>query len=135
MKSEKWMFVVTNIVLVTLVFIYIFMCFFPDSNLLQSQCTFLKFFGWYCPGCGGTRAFKAFMHGKWMTSLYYHPFVPYSLILMIAYSVSNWMEKITKGKLKIRMHFQDWYLYAGLVIIIINFIIKNIFLYFGTTMV
>jgi len=134
MKRDKWIFCFTNIVLVLLVFIFFLLYLFRDLPLLQTECTFYRILGYYCPGCGGTRAFKAFMHGRWFQSLWYHPFVPYSILLMLCYSASNWIEKLSKGKIRIGIRFHDWYLYAGLVLIVVNFIVKNILLYNGIAM-
>lgn len=41
-------------------------------------CLFHLITGFYCPGCGGTRAIRMLIHGKVMASFCYHPFVPYA---------------------------------------------------------
>lgn len=41
----------------------------------------------YCPGCGGTRAFFAFMQGHIWASLMYNPAVVLGVILILYYEV------------------------------------------------
>ena len=36
----------------------------PAENIFLPSCTFKRFTGLYCPGCGGQRAFHAFLHGR-----------------------------------------------------------------------
>lgn len=88
-------------------------------------CVLSTFFGMYCPGCGGTRAVIALINGDIILSLWYHPFVLYAIILYSAYMISNTIERLSKGKV-CGIKFQDWYLYGALLIIICNFIFKNI---------
>ena len=44
-------------------------------------CAFHMLTGLYCPGCGGTRAVRALMHGRLLLSLRLHPFVCYTFFL------------------------------------------------------
>ena len=45
---------------------------------LVPHCFFHRITGYYCPGCGGTRATSALLHGHFLQSLYFHPFVGYA---------------------------------------------------------
>lgn len=40
----------------------------PYSHHLGLPCPFLATTGWYCPGCGATRAFYSLMHGDVTTA-------------------------------------------------------------------
>lgn len=133
MKTEKWIYRITNVCLVFLIFLYFVIILF-QRNGWQIECVFYKYMHMYCPGCGGTRAFLSFMELKWGKSFCYHPFVPYSIILMLSFSASNSIEKISKGRFRIGMHFHDWYLYVGLAIILLNFLMKNVLLMQGIAM-
>ena len=86
--------------------------------------------GLYCPGCGGTRAVVFLLHGDFLHSLVYHPFVPYAFVLCTWFMISQTIERLSKGRLRIGMHFREVFLWIALAIIIINFIVKNAALLF-----
>ena len=88
-------------------------------------CIFHSLTGYYCPGCGGTRSFLSLLHGHPLTSLYYHPIVVYGAVLYSWYMISNTIEYLSKGKIKLGMRVGTWYLFAGIAIVVINFVIKN----------
>lgn len=44
-------------------------------------CPLHAYTGYYCPGCGGTRATFALLHGHLIRSFVLHPFVPYTAVL------------------------------------------------------
>lgn len=91
-------------------------------------CAFHLLTGFYCPGCGGTRAAIAFSSGQIVRSFLLHPFVPYVLILGGWFMISQTIQRISRGKCKIAMHFRMIYLWVGLVIILLNWIWKNAWL-------
>lgn len=84
--------------------------------------------GYYCPGCGGTRAMHALFSGHIIKSFLYHPLVPYVAVLCGWFMISQTIERLTKGKVKIAMHFREIYLWLALVIIVLNCLIKNLML-------
>ncbi|MCR5143762.1 MAG: DUF2752 domain-containing protein [Lachnospiraceae bacterium] len=85
-------------------------------------CLFHHVTGYYCPGCGGTRAVIALLKGKLITSFIYHPLVPYSLLAFIYVIVHFIFCKIMHKN----YHFPTYTLWLALVILILNWIIKNI---------
>lgn len=93
-------------------------------------CIFHRITGLYCPGCGGTRAVEALFRGQLLRSFIYHPLVLYGVVVAFWYMGSNTIWHISKGKRKIGMRYSDKWIYFGLVIVIVNVIIKNIFLIF-----
>ncbi|MCM1256478.1 MAG: DUF2752 domain-containing protein [Roseburia sp.] len=88
-------------------------------------CVFHKVTGLYCPGCGGTRAAAAFFRGKWQLSFLYHPIVPYTAAIYLWYMASHSIQRISRGKIKIAMHYRGAYLWIALVLVVVNFVIKN----------
>lgn len=88
-------------------------------------CLFHAWTGYYCPGCGGTRAVYALLQGKFFRSFVYHPLVPCTAVLGGWFMVSQTLERLSRRKWRIGMHFRDWYLWAALVLITVNFIVKN----------
>lgn len=94
----------------------------------MAPCMIHAMTGYYCPGCGGTRATYALLHGKIITSLYYHPIVVYGVVVGGWFMISQTIERISRGKIHIGMHYRDLYLWIALVIAILNCLIKNLVL-------
>lgn len=91
------------------------------------DCTFKSVTGLYCPGCGGTRAVAAFIQGQWIRSFRYHPFVPYCGILYIIFMARGTLAVLSKEKFQY-MKFRNGYIYFGIVILFVQFVIKDIML-------
>lgn len=94
----------------------------------MAPCMIHAMTGYYCPGCGGTRATYALLHGKITTSLYYHPIVVYGVVVGGWFMISQTIERISRGKIHIGMHYRDLYLWIALVIAIVNCLVKNLIL-------
>ncbi len=92
-------------------------------------CVFQTVLGLYCPGCGGTRAFWALFRGDILKAIYYHPGAIYGVGLYLVYFISQSLMRISKGKLW-GMKFCPMYLYIMLGIIVLNFIVRNVLLFF-----
>lgn len=93
----------------------------PFGNCLEK-------YGFYCFGCGGTRALEALLQGKVLLSLHYHPFVLYSAVIYMAYMLSHTVHIITNGRTKF-MRFRPCYFYIAIILIIGQCLIKNISLW------
>lgn len=91
-------------------------------------CAFHAFTGLYCPGCGGTRAFFYLMQGHFIKSFRYHPFVLYVAVLGGWFMVSQTIERLSRHRIRIGMKYRDLYLWIAIVIVTVNFIVKNLFL-------
>ena len=102
---------------------------FPDA-----QCIFWSLWGVYCPGCGGTRALTAMVHGHFVQSAWYHPLIMYCAVLYAFFMLSHTLEKLHVPHIKgMRVHL--WMLYGMLVIIVVNCILKNVLKFaFGIVM-
>ncbi len=66
--------------------------------LSYGQCAFYEKFGIYCPGCGGTRAVNALLHGELWDSFLYHPAVIYAVGIYMTFMTTYSLHLITKGK-------------------------------------
>lgn len=100
---------------------------FHLEEVFYSPCPFRKITGLYCPGCGGTRAWKALLGGHILTSLRLHPLVPCGVCFLMLYQGSNTLSRLTGGRVR-AMRYRFGYLAAGIVIVLANWIIKNYFL-------
>lgn len=107
----------------------------PKLNLTQSGCIVWVLFGAYCPGCGGTRAVNALLHGHFLQSLWYHPLVLYSVVLYFVFMASWTLARFGLFGIKKGITFRAGYLYAMLVIIAVNFVAKNLLKFFDIIMV
>lgn len=90
-------------------------------------CIFNVVTGLYCPGCGGTRAVKALINGHILKSIWYHPFVFYGVVVYLWFMISHTIRKFINSNVK-GMKYRNIYLYIWLLILILNFIIRNILL-------
>ncbi|MBE5883242.1 MAG: DUF2752 domain-containing protein [Lachnospiraceae bacterium] len=103
-------------------------------NMPERPCIIYEFFGVYCPGCGGTRAVIQLLHGRLLQSLWYHPLVMYGVVLYVCFMISHTLSRL--HILKRGMRFREGYLYGALVVLALNFILKNILKFgFGIIMI
>ncbi len=104
-------------------FVLLYLSYLDDG--LWPPCILQRYLGVYCPGCGGSRALKAFWEGHFLLSLYYHPMVLYTAVIYILFMVSQTVCICSRGRFR-GMRFHNWFLYAALCILILNCFIKNI---------
>lgn len=87
-------------------------------------CLFHELTGFYCPGCGGTRALKALLGGHPLLSILYHPLVFYCALVALGFSVSYGIYWRTKNP-RFRLYLENGFVYVGIGITVANFILKN----------
>lgn len=97
-------------------------------NISMPPCIVYTITGLYCPGCGGTRAVNALLHGHFLQSLWYHPLVLYTVVIFGIFMISQTLERLKIGNIK-GLKFREWHLYAALIIMVLNWIGKNVLLY------
>ena len=94
------------------------------ARLLQNymshapKCLFHLVTGYYCPGCGGTRALYLFLTGHWIKSFLFHPLVVYAFFACLYL----WIRKILDHK----YHPSARLLWIALGLLAVNFVIKNL---------
>lgn len=93
---------------------------------LLGPCVFHAWTGLYCPGCGGTRAMQALFAGRFFRAFVYHPFVPFLAVFGTWFMVSQTIERISRGKIRIAMHFREVYMWIAIGIIFGNCLVKNL---------
>ena len=98
------------------------------SGITIPPCTLRSITGYYCPGCGGTRAVRFLLQGRVLKSLYYHPIVVYTAVFGSWFMISQTIQRLSKGKIAIGMHYRDIYLWIALGLVLANCLIKNLVL-------
>lgn len=92
---------------------------------LRLPCLLHAFTGYYCPGCGGTRAVYALLHLQLWRSFCYHPLVPYGFAIYLWFMISHTIEKLSRHRLHIGMKWNPKWLWLALVILALNVLIKD----------
>lgn len=105
---------------------------------LLYPCLFHRITGLYCPGCGGTRAFTSLLQGHFFSCFRYHPFVFYCFMMYVLFMTSHTLKWLYDRKNKKKasrkspfargLSFRICYVYIGIVIILIQWMLKNLFL-------
>lgn len=129
--DEKW-FKLTCIVAP---FIYIFpylgiFIYNAMNKYFNGICSFKLLTGFYCPGCGITRATILLSKFHFVQSFFMHPFPLYAMLVFSYFFIKNVLYFISKGKVK-STPFKNWYIYVAFILIVINFLVRNLFLIFG----
>lgn len=88
-------------------------------------CVFSSWLRIYCPGCGGTRAVDALLHGHVLESVWYHPLVLYTVIIFGGFMLTQGLERL--GVRWVRgWKYHNWHLYGAVIVLVCNFLVKNL---------
>ena len=98
-------------------------------EVFRSGCVFLNLFGYYCPGCGGSRSLNALLNFNIIKSFIYYPAIPYTALLILDLDIRALISVIKNENLVKGFRY---YSFVGVpIIIMLNFLVRNILLYFG----
>lgn len=98
---------------------------------IPMQCSFHQVTGMYCPGCGGTHAIMSLAAGDFIHSFLEHPLVLYTAACFALFLIWN-TACLLASKIHCTPHFVHFrfiYVYIGIGIIFLQWIIKNILLF------
>ena len=91
-------------------------------------CVIKSAYGFYCPGCGGSRSLTEFLRLNFIDSFIFYPAVPVSALLVLGYDIRLLLTVIKKdSKYTDSYRFYEFILIP--VTIILTFIIRNILLF------
>lgn len=109
---------------------YLLVAKYTSFDLLSfiPPCGFRCVTGLYCPGCGGTRAVRALLRGEFITSFLFHPFVMYCAVIAGVFMISNTLQLIVGKRMKIGMKYRHGYLYGSVAVLVVNWIVQNIYI-------
>ena len=98
-------------------------------SVFSEGCAFKNIFGFYCPGCGGSRSLNSLLNFRPLRSFLYYPAIPYTSVLLLMIDARLLISVIKDNDCIKRFNYK---LFIGVPIIIMaNFFIKNILLLFG----
>lgn len=101
------------------------------SQIYTSQCYWYSKYHFFCPGCGGTRAFEQLIYGNIKESIIFHPVVFFVFFILIFSDITYLLHIYTKGKFSYYELGFKHLLYANL-IFIVTWIFRNLLvLYFN----
>lgn len=119
-----WIFIVSAIALLV-----IGRLFSISPSDIISPCFLKNYLGFYCPGCGGTRAIYYLLRGRVLTSFFYHPLPLYATLFGGWFMITQTLSIFTKGKIR-GARFQSWVLSLLAILIVANCVIRNVLLLF-----
>ena len=123
-KKRILLFSALNILVLAASLVY--NCFFERGAV--GNCVFLSVFGFYCPGCGGSRSLNALLNFNPLRSfIYYPPIIITSLILLYT-DIMLVISTVKNEKRIIGLSYKIFLLIP--VSIIIQFALKNVLLLF-----
>ncbi len=124
-KKRILLFLALNILVLAASLVYNFL--FEGGAV--GNCVFLSVFGFYCPGCGGSRSLNALLDLNFIRSfIYYPPIIITSLILLYT-DIMFIISTVKNEKRIIGVSYKIFLLIPAS--IIIQFAVKNILLSFG----
>lgn len=69
---------------------------------------------------------RALFAGEFVQAFVYHPFIPFIAVFGTWFMISQTVERVSGGRIKIAMHFREVYMWIALGIIGVNFLVKNL---------
>ncbi len=91
-------------------------------------CRIHEMFGFYCPGCGGTRAVFYLLRGQFVRSFLAYPAVPLTSLLILYWDVLLGVSLVTK-KQGIMRWFPKWLWLTIPLLLLVQFFLRNLLLY------
>jgi len=127
-SEEKTLYII-GLIGISLILIFLLILNIYNINILDINvpCKLLEKTGYYCPGCGGTRAVKALIKGDIIGSIKYHPVIIYIVFVFSLFMILNTISLIFKKDFS-GMKINNTLLILMPVIIFVQFFIKNLLL-------
>ena len=115
------------LLLVTLAYAVAFLL-LRDTGIFN--CAFLSRFGFYCPGCGGSRSLIALLSFDFLSSFIYYPPLVLSLGLILFADITAVLSVVTKN-MKFAKFFRREYFMFVPAVIFLSYAVRLILLLFG----
>ncbi len=95
-----------------------------DPMVLFPPCGFYDATGYYCMGCGGTRAVLALFRGDFVQSFCYHPLVIVVIAFLLIFLPSQTLNILTRNRFQGLM-LKPVHLYLWVGITLLQWFVKN----------
>lgn len=129
-KKYTFIFILLNFSILAISVFYNFLFEEKLLSVFSDGCAFKNLFGFYCPGCGGSRSLNALLSLRLWRSFLYYPAIPYTAFLVLVIDIRLLFSIIKKKDFLSSFRYN---LFIGVpIIIMLNFFIKNAFLLVGT---
>lgn len=116
-KNLKKYFVITIILLMTLLILYLVKKYNPENTSLFPPCIIFKFTGLKCAGCGLTRALHYFLNFNLKKAILFNPLLFVFITYFIYFLIKYFMYKLKGCKLSKNSFNISLYILAGITII------------------
>lgn len=114
-------------IILLLILLFCFRILHVDKFL--PPCILYTLTGVYCPGCGGDKGDTVSAPGTSAENAYLpSPRLLYRLLWRMVHGLSQTIDRISGHRIPIGMKYHDNYLWAAIIIVAVNFILKNFFL-------
>ncbi len=100
-----------------------------DPGLLLPPCRLYQQTGYYCVGCGGTRALEAFFQGRLLCSFCYHPAVDLVMGFLAVFVPTNTLSILTGGRVR-GVLVRPLHFYILIAVVVVQWLVKNGVYYF-----
>jgi hypothetical protein len=97
----------------------------PAERMVPPPCPFLAATGWWCPGCGMTRATHQLVHGDVAGALQYNALLPFVLALITLLWV-GWYARSVGVKAPLRRRVPAWAPAAGIGVAVAFAVLRNL---------
>lgn len=97
----------------------------PAGRSVVPACAFHRLTGWYCPGCGGSRAVHDLLHRRFLAALD-HNLLIFPLLILTGYPLLKWL---CESACAVRLPGFPWnsfFWYAVSVIVVAFGILRNL---------
>jgi len=97
----------------------------PSDNAVLPTCPFRSLTGWWCPGCGLTRAVHHLVHGDVLGALRYNALLPFVLALITVLWV-DWYARSTGRRSLLQRRVPRWAPAAGIAVAVGFAVMRNL---------
>lgn len=128
--SKHKIYYYVALILIILFIIFLILYHYMDFSFYGrgSDCGFKLLLHCYCPGCGGSRALDAFLHGNFLTSLLSHPAIIITFGLFMSYFIPATYTFLIKRNGNLYYKFHPISLWILLIVIVSHFVMRNLLL-------